>query len=608
MKVTCPVCGTVNDLDVLEDDLTTCRQCGFEMSTLLESLRAGLPTGSWSAELSLFDPTAAEETRAAIAPAQQYVGHFRLERLLGEGSSAEVYQAWDEQLQRPVAVKLPRQKWSSGDALGAHFCQEARAAARLRHPGIVQVYEVVELDDGGLAVVMEYVGGQTLRDKLHEGKVDPQQAARWMLQVCRALHYAHKRGFVHRDLKPANIAIDSDGEARILDFGLAMHESQAQSHSGEVAGTWPYMAPEQVRGETEKLDGRCDIWAVGVILYELLTGRRPFLEQGAKLREAILERPPRPLRQLDESIPRPLEAICLRCLEKDVTKRYSSAYDVAEDLKAFLRRGKLASRRGRSGWLIGLAVVILLAGGAWSLGLALPGRQRELDNIPPWQKVWTPASPIRDFSSSIRGKWYSVLDRPPIRLFGSDVPFQSWDYHQPTETVTLSGDGGLDLVAGVVNQPNFSVSVRTVIGSPQTTAGILFGFQPADDPRHWICQELQVARVEDRFILMRTFNWGEVVSWPNSNITDYIRKITRHSRYVPIPDPHKDEHLLEIKVESNHLVGVWWDRQKIERLSDEYEAADAEQWKHYSTNCQGLFGFHLDTGLARFTDLRIRVD
>ncbi|GIW94394.1 MAG: hypothetical protein KatS3mg110_2435 [Pirellulaceae bacterium] len=553
MDITCPACGTVNDLELPVDVSVTCRQCGFELSTLLASLHAELPTVSLTSEYSFSAAVSAREASASALRSPPYIAWFRLQRLLGSGASGRVYQAWDDRLGRPVAIKLPTQPTGEAYIPGQVLFREARAAARLRHPGVVQIYEVVDLEDGGLAVVMEFVGGQTLRDKLHEGKVDPQQAARWMLQVCRALHYAHKRGFVHRDLKPANIAIDSDGEARILDFGLAMHESQAQSHSGEVAGTWPYMAPEQVRGETEKLDGRCDIWAVGVILYELLTGRRPFLEQGAKLREAILERPPRPLRQLDESIPRPLEAICLRCLEKDVTKRYSSAYDVAEDLKAFLRRGKLASPRVRRGWLGALAVAVLLAGAIWGVSLALITGRKEAD-LPLWRKVWMPDSPIHNFSTSIREKWYSVLDRPPVRILGRERPDQAWAHQAQTETVTLSGNGRFDLIAGLTNFPDYSLTCRIVVDAPDTCVGLVLGLRPAEDLRHWTCQQLLVSNRSNRPVLYRKFSWGELVDmdvWPH--FTEYRRLVEHHSTYIPIDDPQDKECLLELEIAGNRV-------------------------------------------------------
>ncbi len=165
-----------------------------------------------------------------------------------------------------------------------------------------------------------------------------------MAQAAEALSYAHEQGLVHRDLKPANILMDRQGRPHIADFGLAVHEDDRWPNRWEVAGTPPYMAPEQVRGESHRLDGRTDLWGLGVILYQMLTGVRPF-EGGSNERiyDEILYREPVPPRQRDRTIPRELEWICLKCLSKLMTDRYTTASDLADDLRSWL------TSRGRSG-------------------------------------------------------------------------------------------------------------------------------------------------------------------------------------------------------------------------------------------------------------------
>ena len=169
-----------------------------------------------------------------------------------------------------------------------------------------------------------------------QSTVSQQRAAEIITRVAEAVHYAHKQGFVHRDIKPANLLIDKEGRPHIADFGLALHESVQRKRAGERAGTPVYMAPEQIRGEAHRLDGRADIWALGVVLYEMLSGRRPFAgDSFAEISDEILHREPKPPRQIDEAISTELERICLRCLEKPVIHRYQSAAELAEALAKF---------------------------------------------------------------------------------------------------------------------------------------------------------------------------------------------------------------------------------------------------------------------------------
>jgi formylglycine-generating enzyme required for sulfatase activity len=289
-------------------------------------------------------------------PLPRPLGRFTLLGLIGQGTYGAVFRAHDDILDREVAIKLPRYSASGSSSTVATSLTEAKNAARLRHPAIVTVYDVVPLDDGTLFVVMEYVEGSTLRDELKAGPVAPERAAALIAQVAEALHYAHTKGFVHRDLKPANILIDRLGHPHVADFGLAVHEATRPGRSGELAGTAPYMAPEQVRGEAHRLDGRTDVWALGVILYELLARRRPFTgPDREKVFEEIVYREAKPPRQLESTVPRELERICLKCLSKRMTDRYPDAAELAEDLRGFLAARAFAeessSRRRAAGRL-----------------------------------------------------------------------------------------------------------------------------------------------------------------------------------------------------------------------------------------------------------------
>ena len=278
------------------------------------------------------------------------LGRYQVVRLLGEGSFGTVYLARDSELSRDVAVKVPRAPALATSGQLEALLAEARLAAALRHPAIVGVYDVGRDEDGSVFIVLEYVEGTTLSGLLGQGRVEVSRWAGLIASIADAVHHAHEAGLVHRDLKPANIMIDARGMPRVADFGMAITEALQTDMAGEVAGTPTYMAPEQVRGEAHRLDRRTDIWALGVMLYQGLTGQVPFIAADrAALFDDILHRDPKPPCQIDNSIPRELERICLRCLFKRMPDRYSSSIDVADDLRAWLTASPAGSRRSAKG-------------------------------------------------------------------------------------------------------------------------------------------------------------------------------------------------------------------------------------------------------------------
>lgn len=300
-------------------------------STVVQSSSPALPP-QWSSTMTLGLPCD--------------FGPYELLEEIGRGGMGVVYKARQKELERIVAIKMILARHLASPEHVDRFRAEAKAAASLRHSHIVQIHEVGQLC-GQYYFTMDYVEGSSLAEQLDSGALPFRAGAQLMAQVARAVGYCHREGIIHRDLKPSNILVDPDGHPYVSDFGLAkvlLGQSQ-MTLSGEILGTASYMAPEQASGQSSEATPASDVYSLGAMLYELLTGQPPFCEDNpiVTLIHVRTKEPTLP-RRLRPEIPRRLELVCTKCLAKSPGERYESAEELADDLERFLRGESLTAR------------------------------------------------------------------------------------------------------------------------------------------------------------------------------------------------------------------------------------------------------------------------
>jgi eukaryotic-like serine/threonine-protein kinase len=298
----------------------------------------------------LYDSGSSELASCQTSGLGQF-GKYELLCEIGRGGMGVVYQARQLDLNRIVALKMIlASEWASAEEV-RRFQSEARVTARLRHRNIVAIHDI-GLESGRHFFAMEFIEGESLSAIVARGPLAPERAARWMVPIAEAVHHLHQHGIVHRDLKPSNILIDSVGEPVVMDFGLAkvFDSEQGATRNGAILGTPSYMSPEQAAGQNSLISASSDVYSLGAVLYEMLSGRPPFREATPlDTLVQVIEGEPTMLRQLVGTIPCEIELICFRCLEKTPARRYATAADLAVDLARFLKGEPIESPHG--GWL-----------------------------------------------------------------------------------------------------------------------------------------------------------------------------------------------------------------------------------------------------------------
>ncbi len=377
----CRKCGAKIFSDAPEG---LCARCVLKIALQMppEGSVAGVADPGGMDKPSRGDATAAPDGKKATRAAELLgeLGDYELLEEIGRGGQGVVFRARQKSLNRTVALKvISRGQWASKAHL-KRFRLEAEAAARLEHPGIVPIHEVGERD-GQCYFSMKFIEGGQLDEVTKREPMSIRQAVELIAKVTRTVHYAHEHGILHRDIKPGNILLDQKGEPHLTDFGLArlVETESTVTRTMEVLGTPSYMAPEQAVGDNAAISSVTDVYGLGAVLYQLLTGQPPFA--GGTTYETIkllLDTEPRQPRQLNPKIDRDLSTICLKCLEKDPTRRYPSALALAEDLERWLKhepiqarrtgifaRGKKWVRRNPSRALLAASLVALAAAAGW---------------------------------------------------------------------------------------------------------------------------------------------------------------------------------------------------------------------------------------------------
>jgi len=325
----CPVCATKNP-----EAASECGKCHTPLPVSPETLNEPGPTEHWS--VAAAPPAGGTASGGELKEGTILAGRYEILKSLGRGGMGAVYKARDIDLDRTVALKLIRPELAKNPEILRRFKQELILARQVTHKNVIRIFDLGQ-SDGIKFITMDFVEGQDLHSLLHEkGKFPPEQAARIMLQISRALEAAHGEGVIHRDLKPQNIMLDKKGRVYVMDFGIARSAHlPGMTQTGALIGTPEYMSPEQARGE--KLTERSDLFSLGVIFYELLTGKSPYPgdEALATLWKRLQENPKPPI-EVDPTVPKPLNDIVMKALEIDPEKRWASAHDVAQQIEIWL--------------------------------------------------------------------------------------------------------------------------------------------------------------------------------------------------------------------------------------------------------------------------------
>lgn len=596
-EVECEKCHTSVRCEDTALQTTLCPNCGESLAGAISSFStAELPTRVGGGRLT-------HGRREFSLP--QRIGRYEIRGELGRGAFGRVLRAYDPETKREVALKIPRLERFGDDVDSQHakrkyvnkFLAEGRRTASLRHPGIVEVLEVGEEAETGWAyIAMELIEGETLHQRMRrEPSLSRAEVARMIAEAAEAVHYAHNQRIYHCDLKPTNILLTPSGQAKVTDFGLAVHEDEQMLEEGQYAGTLPYMSPEQIEGHRHFLDGRTDVWSLGVMLYELLAGRRPFGVGGddRQTRNAILHKDFTPLAQRTAQLPAAYDRIVAKCLEKRMADRYESSEKLARDLRSARRGEQFPWRylRGRPAAIVAsVALGLFLATAATAF--FLPSRSA-LSVVP------APGEFVID-SVATSGAPLSLLHHPLREYLVRKEALPSWHQDHSAGWVTMKGRYLDVLELGSIRAPSYRLTLEMKSTDWVGLAGICLGIASPDEDGRASAAPFQAIWLQgdhtapcrlERAILHPLFDK------PQTSILDVSR-----TRFVDVaidrPDVH-DTCRLEIDVQDGIVQAVRWNGQLLPGLVEPQNAAAREVPR--ATGGIGLINFRGATDYTRCT-------